>query len=115
MGRARTWSLVLIPMLVGLTACQEPGQPGPMERAGAHIDHTVTNVQRSVGDFSLRVGQGVDRAGRSVGAAAQAVGTGLHDRLVPPDYGYPPPPPEPMYGYPPPPPEPMYGPPGGSP
>jgi hypothetical protein len=70
-------------MLIGLSACQEPSRPGPMERAGAHVDRVVAGVQRSVGEFSLRAGQGVDQAGRSVGTAAQQVGTGLHDRLVP--------------------------------
>jgi hypothetical protein len=93
MKSARTGSLALLPMLVGLTACQEPGQPGPMERTGAQIDRAVAGAQRSVGDFSLRVGQGVDHAGRSVGATAQEVGTGLHDRLVPPDVGSAPSPP----------------------
>jgi hypothetical protein len=70
--------------LISLSACQAPpGQPGPMERAGAHVDRTVTDVQRSVGDFSVRAGQGIDQAGRSVGHAATQAGTGLHDRLAP--------------------------------
>jgi hypothetical protein len=52
--------------------------------AGAQIDRAVAGMQRSVGEFSLRAGHGVDQAGRSVGTAAQQVGTGLHDRLVAP-------------------------------
>jgi hypothetical protein len=85
MTRARTGWLALVPLMVGLAACQQPGQPGPMERAGAQIDRTVAGVQRSVGEFSQRAGQEVDHAGQSVGATAQQLGTGLHDRLVPAD------------------------------
>jgi hypothetical protein len=84
MEHARIGSLALLPVLIGLSACQEkPGQPGPMERAGAQVDHVVAGMQRSVGEFSLRAGQGVDQARRPVGTAAEQVGTGLHDRLVP--------------------------------
>jgi hypothetical protein len=71
--------------LIGLAACQQPGQPGPMERAGANIDRTVVDVQRNVGDFSRRAGQSVEKAGQSVGNTAQRVGTGVHDTLVPAD------------------------------
>ena len=71
----------LLPM--GVTACQEPGQPGPMERAGAYIDRGVTDAQRGVADFSQRAGHSLDQAGRSVGAGAQRVGGTLHDQLAP--------------------------------
>jgi hypothetical protein len=83
MEHARIGSLALLLVLIGLPACQEPSQPGPMGRAGAQVDRVVAGMQHSVGEFSLRAGQGVDQAGRSVGTAAQKVGTGLHDRLVP--------------------------------
>ena len=72
---------LLLPMSV--TACQEPGQPGPMQRAGAYIDRGVTDAQRGVADFSQRAGQSLDQAGRSVGAGAQRVGGTLHDQLAP--------------------------------
>ncbi len=72
---------LLLPMSV--TACQEPGQPGPMQRAGAYIDRGVTDAQRGVADFSQRAGQSLDQAGRSVGAGAQRVGGTLHDQLMP--------------------------------
>jgi hypothetical protein len=84
---ARTRSLALTLVLVGPSACQEPVQPGPMERAGLEIDRVVAGVQRSVGDLGLRAGQGVDEASRSIGTAARQVGTELHDRLAPWDPG----------------------------
>ena len=71
---------LLLPMSV--TACQEPGQPGPMQRAGAYIDRGVTDAQRGVADFSQRAGQSLDQAGRSMGAGAQRVGGTLHDQLM---------------------------------
>jgi hypothetical protein len=82
MEHARVASIALLLASIGLLACQEPSQPGPMERAGAHLDRVVAGMQRSVGEFSLRAGHVADEAGRSVGTAAQLVGTGLHDRLV---------------------------------
>ena len=84
-------AVLLLPM--SMTACQEPGQPGPMERAGTYIDRTVTDAQRGVADFSQRTGHSLDQAGRSVGAGAQRVGTTLHDSLMPTaDTASPPPP-----------------------
>jgi hypothetical protein len=68
---------------MGVTACQELSQPGPMERTGAYIDRTVTDTQRGMAEFSERAGQSLDQAGRSVGAGAQRVGTTLHDSLMP--------------------------------
>lgn len=89
----RTWSPVFAAaLLVGLAACQEPGQRGPMERTGAYIDQKVTDAQRGVAEFSQRAGQSLDRAGRSVGAGAERVGTTVHDNLMPAD---PPPAPPP--------------------
>jgi hypothetical protein len=79
---------------MGVTACQEPGQPGPMERAGAYIDRGVTDAQRGVADFSQRAGQSLDQAGRSVGAGAQRIGGTLHDQLVPAADTSPPPAPD---------------------
>src|SRR5690348_2753694 len=84
MKSARNRSLAVVLVLAGLSACQGPGQPGPIERAGAHLDRMVAGAQRGVGDFSLRAGQGIDDAGRSVGATTQELGTRLHDSLVPP-------------------------------
>jgi hypothetical protein len=69
--------------LVGLAGCQEPGEPGPIESAGAQIDHVAGKVTRSIGEFSVRAGEGVDQAGHWVGATAQRAGTGVHDKLVP--------------------------------
>jgi hypothetical protein len=83
---------LLLPMCV--TACQEPGQPGPMERAGAYIDRGVTDARRGMADFSQRAGQSLDQAGRSVGAGAQRVGETLHGQLVPAADTPPPPPPD---------------------
>jgi hypothetical protein len=84
-------AILLLPM--GVTACQESRQPGPMERTGAYIDRTVTDAQRGMADFSQRAGQSLDRAGRSVGASAQRAGATLHDRLIPvTDETSPPPP-----------------------
>lgn len=74
-------AVLLVPMAI--TACQEPGQPGPMERTGSYIDRTVTDTQRGMADFSQRAGQSLDQAGRSIGAGAQRVGTSLHDSLMP--------------------------------
>lgn len=74
-------AVLLLPL--GMTACQEPGQPGPMERTGAYIDQTITDAQRGVADFSQRAGKSLDQAGKSVGAGAQHVGTTLHDNLMP--------------------------------
>jgi hypothetical protein len=85
MRSARTGTMALVLALLALSACQEPGQPGPMERAGAQIDHVTGKVTRSVGEFGVRAGEGVDQAGRSVGATAQRAGTRLHDSLVPVD------------------------------
>jgi hypothetical protein len=102
MRSARMRSLAMVSAVIGLSACQESGQPGPMGRAGAHVDRAVAGVQRSVGDFGVRAGRGIDQAGRSVGAAAQQAGTGLHDRLVPSDADggqVPPPAPEKPIGY----------------
>ena len=102
MRSARMGSLAMVSAVIGLSACQEAGQPGPIGRAGAHVDRAVAGAQRSVGDFGVRAGQGIDQAGRSVGAAAQQVGTGLHDRLVPSDADAgkgPPPAPEKPIGY----------------
>jgi hypothetical protein len=75
--------LAALLLSMGVTACQEPGQPGPMERTGAYIDRTVTDTQRGVADFSQRAGQSLDQAGRSVGAGAQRAGTALHNSLMP--------------------------------
>jgi len=85
MTTASAGSLAIVFALIGLSACKETGQPGPAERAGVGIDRAMAGVQRSVGEFSLRAGRGLDDAGRSVGAAAQQVGTQLHDGLVPAD------------------------------
>jgi hypothetical protein len=85
MTEVRAGSLAAVLALIGLSACQEPGQPGPTERAGIQIDHAMAGVQHSVGEFSGQAGQGLDDAGRSVGAAAQQVGSRLHDWLVPAD------------------------------
>ncbi len=74
-------AVLLVPMAI--TACQEPGQPGPMERTGTYIDRTVTDTQRGMADFSQRAGQGLDQAGRSIGAGAQRIGASLHDSLMP--------------------------------
>lgn len=74
-------AVLLLPMCV--TACQEPGQPGPMERTGVYIDHKITDVQQGAADFSQRAGQSLDQAGRSIGAGAQRVGATLHDSLMP--------------------------------
>lgn len=74
-------AVLLLP--IGVTACQEPGQPGPMERTGVYIDHKITDAQRGVADFSQRAGQSLDQAGRSMGAGAQRVGATLHDSLTP--------------------------------
>ena len=76
-------ALAILLLSIGVTACEEPGQPGPMQRTGAYIDRTVTDAQRGVADFSQRAGQSLDQAGRSVGAGAQRVGTTLHDSLTP--------------------------------
>ena len=81
MTEVRAGSLAAVLALIGLSACQEPGQPGPTEHAGIQIDHAMAGVQRSVGEFSGQAGQGLDDAGRSVGAAAQQVGSRLHDWL----------------------------------
>lgn len=75
--------LAVLLLSIGVTACEEAGQPGPMQRTGAYIDRTVTDAQRGVADFSLRAGQSLDQAGRSVGAGAQRVGASLHDSLTP--------------------------------
>ena len=82
-------------LAMGVGACQQPGQPGPMERTGAYIDRTVTDAQRGVADFSQRAGQGLDQAGRSVGAGAKQFGNDLHERLSPAADAPPPPPPPP--------------------
>lgn len=74
-------AVLLLPMAI--TACQEPGQPGPMERTGTYIDRTVTDTQRGMADFSQRAGQSLDQAGRSIGAGAQRMGASLHDTLMP--------------------------------
>ena len=81
----RTWNVgpSAMLLLMGLTACQEPGQRGPMERTGAYIDQKVIDAQRGVAEFSQRAGQSLDQAGRSVGSGAQRVGATVHDRLVP--------------------------------
>lgn len=84
----------------GLTGCQEPGQPGPMERTGAHIDRMVTGAQRGIANFSQQAGEELDAAGKSVGAGAKQVGSSIHKGLTPDSP--PPPPPLPL-----PPPEPM--------
>ncbi len=65
------------------SGCQEPGQPGVMERTGAKIDQTVGNAQQGVGDFGLRVGRALNQAGQSVGDAGNVAGTSVHDWLVP--------------------------------
>jgi hypothetical protein len=83
MQRART--LVLSAVMLGLSACQSPDQPGPFGRAGAQIDHTVADTQRSLGDFSVRAADGVNQAGRAVGTSAQRVGSSVHDWLSPSD------------------------------
>ena len=70
-------------LFMGLTACQDPGQRGPMERTGAYIDRKVIDTQRGMAEFSQRAGQGLDQAGRSVGAGAQRVGATVHDSLMP--------------------------------
>ena len=81
-------------LLTALAACQEPGQPGPMQRTGAQIDRAVTGAQRGIANFSLQAGQELDAAGKSVGAGARQVGSSIHNSLTPAD---PPlPPPEPM-------------------
>jgi len=74
-------AILLLPMAI--TACQEPGQPGPMERTGTYIDRSITDAQRGMADFSQRAGQSLDQAGRSIGAGAQRMGTTLHDSLTP--------------------------------
>jgi hypothetical protein len=68
---------------VGASGCQEPGQPGAMERTGAEVDRTMGQAQQGVGDFSLRVGRALNQAGQSVGNAANVAGTGVHDWLTP--------------------------------
>jgi hypothetical protein len=85
MTSARTGSIAAALALISLSACQDRSPPGPMERAGMQIDQTMAGVQRGMGEFSQRAGQGLNDAGRSVGGAAQQVGTRLHDRLVPVD------------------------------
>ncbi|HEY7576664.1 MAG TPA: hypothetical protein VH855_03635 [Acetobacteraceae bacterium] len=65
------------------TGCQQPGQPGAMERTGAQIDQTMGRAQQGVGDFSQRVGRALGQAGQSAGDAANAAGTNVHDWLVP--------------------------------
>lgn len=75
--------LAALLLIIGVTACQEPGQPGPMERTGAYIDRTVTDTQRGMAEFSERAGHSLDQAGRSVGAGAQRAGSTLHDNLMP--------------------------------
>lgn len=85
MVSAGAGSLAIVFALIGLSACEETGQPGPVERAGVGIDHAIAGAERGVGEFSLRAGRGLDDAGRSVGTAAQQAGTQLHDRLVPAD------------------------------
>ena len=74
---------VFLVLPMGLLACQEPGQSGPMSRAGAYIDRTVGDTQREMADFSQRAGQSLDQAGQAVGAGARRVGTTLHDGLLP--------------------------------
>ena len=92
-GTSSVVGLAVLLLPIGMTGCQD-GQPGPMERAGAYIDRTVTDAQRGVADFSQKAGQSLDQAGRSVGAGAQRVGTTLHDNLAPgTDRTSPPPPP----------------------
>ena len=80
-----TWSVMpsAVLLLVGLTACQDSGQRGSMERTGAYIDEKVTDAQRGVAEFSQRAGQSLDQAGRSVGAGAQRVGAKVHDNIMP--------------------------------
>jgi hypothetical protein len=65
------------------TGCQQPAQPGPMERTGAQIDQTMGRAQQGVGDFGQRVGRALGQAGQSAGDAASAAGTSVHDWLVP--------------------------------
>jgi hypothetical protein len=74
-------AVLLLPMAI--TACQEPGQPGPMERTGTYIDRSINDAQRGMADFSQRAGQSLDQAGRSIGAGAQRMGTTVHDNLMP--------------------------------
>jgi hypothetical protein len=75
--------MAVLLLSTSVTACQEPSQPGPMERTGAYIDRTVTYTQRGMAEFSERAGQSLDQAGRSMGAGAQRVATTVHDSLVP--------------------------------
>jgi hypothetical protein len=79
--RNAIWLLIA----VAVSACQEPGQPGVMERTGAGIDRTMGQAQQGVGDFSLRVGRTLNQAGQSAGDAANAAGTSVHDWLIPPE------------------------------
>ena len=70
---------------VAAPGCQEPGQPGVMERTGAEVDRTVEHAQQGVGNFGLRVGRALNQAGQSVGDAANNAGTSVHDWLIPAD------------------------------
>jgi hypothetical protein len=79
------WTLAIWLLTVAASGCQDPGQPGVMERAGAQIDQTMGRAQQDVGDFSLRVGRALSQAGQSVGDAANVAGTRVHDWLVPAD------------------------------
>ena len=85
MQRVRRGTSVLFLALQGLSACASSDQPGPFGRAGAQIDHAVADAERGIGDFSVRVSDGVDQAGRAVGATAQRVGSSVHNWLVPSD------------------------------
>jgi hypothetical protein len=79
-GRVYPIGLVLAVIASG---CQEPGQPGPMERAGVQIDRTMGRAQESVGDLSQRVGRSLNQAGQSAGDAANNAGTSVHNWLAP--------------------------------
>jgi hypothetical protein len=83
MQRVRVGALVPFLALQGLIACASPDRPGPLGRAGAQIDHAVADAERGIGDFSVRVSDGVDQAGRAVGATAQRVGSSVHSWLAP--------------------------------
>lgn len=69
--------------IVALAGCQRPGQPGPMQRAGAAMDQDVINAQSNLGRASEVTGQALDRAGRAVGGAANRTGKYLQDKLSP--------------------------------
>jgi hypothetical protein len=69
---------------LALTCCQEPGQPGPAERAGTAIDRSINDAKRGIGEASQSVGQSLGEAARSAGGAASRFGREGHDALVPP-------------------------------